>query len=63
LNKLRAAIGDEAVPSMFLGTASGSDAADVVPADLDSSPQRLPVSGGSSITWLVKDLFAKAAHA
>lgn len=48
LNKLRAAVGDEAVPSVLLGTAAGPDAADVVPADSDSSPaQSLPASGES----------------
>ncbi|DBA79439.1 TPA: hypothetical protein ACH3X2_007713 [Trebouxia sp. C0005] len=38
LSKLKAAIGDESLPSVFLGTAAGPDAADVVPADSDSSP-------------------------
>lgn len=50
MSKLRAAIGDEALPNVFLGTAAGPDAADVVPADSDSSPtQSSPgaASGGS----------------
>ena len=48
LNKLRAAIGDEAIPGVLVGTAAGPDAADVVPADSDSSPvQSLPASGRS----------------
>ncbi len=47
MSKLRAAIGDEALPNVFLGTAAGPDAADVVPADSDSSPTQSSPGAGS----------------
>lgn len=54
LSKLKAAIGDESAPSANLGTrlgsqAAGSDAADVVPAETETSlPYSLPAGQSSS---------------
>ena len=48
LSRLRTAIGDEALPRVFLGTAAGPDAADVVPADSDSSSTGAAIGGSQA---------------
>ena len=58
LSKLRAAIGDEALPSVFLGTAAGPDAADVVPADSDSSPTQSSPGAASTGSQAAKETAA-----
>lgn len=58
LSKLRAAIGDEALPSVFLGTAAGPDAADVVPADSDSSPTQSSTRAANTGSQAAKDTVA-----
>ena len=44
LKKLRTAVGDDSVPNAILGTAAGTDRADVVPAESDSSTPQ-PATG------------------
>ncbi len=58
LSKLRAAIGDEALPSVFLGIAAGPDAADVVPADSDSSPTQSSTGAATSGSQAAKETAA-----
>ena len=58
MSKLKAAIGDEALPSVFLGTAAGPDAADVVPADSDSSPTQSSTGAASGGSQAAKEAAA-----
>lgn len=59
MSKLKAAIGDDAVPGVSLGTrvgaqAAGADAADVVPAETDASmPQSMPAAGQCPLPCLL----------
>ena len=55
LSKLRAAIGDEALPNVILGTGAGPDAADVVPADSDSSPTQSSTGAATGGSQAAKD--------
>jgi uncharacterized protein with LGFP repeats len=55
LSKLRAAIGDEALPIVILGTGAGPDAADVVPADSDSSPTQSSTGAATGGSQAAKD--------
>jgi len=58
LSKLRAAIGDETLPSVLVGTAAGPDAADVVPADSDSSPTQSSTAAAIGGSQAAKEMAA-----